>query len=61
MGSDTNAVMDKHTLSVCFSLYLTALALVMAAGLPTGRARRARLMVVVLAALEASVVTAAVR
>lgn len=43
------------------SLYLAALALVMAAGLPTGRARRARLLVVVLAALQAAVVAAAVR
>lgn len=47
----------------CFSLYLAALALVMAAGLPTGRARRARLLVVVvvLAALQTIVVTAAIR
>lgn len=43
-----------------FSLYLAAFALVVA-GLPVGRTRRARLLVVVLAALQAAVVTAAVR
>ena len=52
-----------HTLSLSlfFSLYLAALALVMATGLFTGRTRRAGLVVVVLAALQASIVTAAVR
>lgn len=62
MSGDTNALMD--TLFFCylffFFLYLAAFALVMAR-LPTGRTWRALLLVVVLAALQAAVVTAAIR
>lgn len=56
--------MDTHSLSLCSfpALYLAALALVMvAAALPAGWARRGRLLVVVLAALQARVVAATVR
>lgn len=61
MSSDTNALMDTLTLLLfVFSLYLAAFALVMAR-LPTGRTWRALLLVVVLAALQATVVTAAIR
>ncbi|TNN82544.1 hypothetical protein EYF80_007062 [Liparis tanakae] len=61
--ADTVAVMaSQHLpLSDLKTKISEALALVMAAGRPTGRARRAGLLVVALSALQGAVVTAAVR